>query len=209
MKIRGQATHSSLFLTREGSASSLWIHWISPLIERFVSMALQRRKTGWLSNMLDGRKWYLWSVSLVTIFLSSQYFHSACGMGLWGRRKGVVKDVWRHPTVVEVYRISSCTSYTLIYTRPYYLPVSKEWINMGLRDKRRCRKRKGWSWQAWHLSVPTHDLWPALSASGGCAPDNSEQAACTQLLQLTLLWMRCNCRSCALRNSGGSSREEG
>lgn len=30
---------------------------------------------------------------------------------------------------------SNCTLYTLIYTRPHYLPVSKEWINTGLREK--------------------------------------------------------------------------
>lgn len=67
---------------------------------------------------------------LVIIFLSSQCFHGACGTGLWGIRKG-----WQHPTAVQTYRSQAVPLYTLIYTRPRYLPVSKEWINTRLREK--------------------------------------------------------------------------
>lgn len=133
-------------------------------------------------------------MSLVTIFLSSQCFHSAYGTGLW-QRKG-----WQHPSAVQTYRKSSCNLYTLIYTRPHYLPARKELINVVLRGKKMYRK-EGKNKIGKHDTCQCSPMICYLLCllQGDVLLTVQSKTARTQLLGFTLLWMHNNCKNCALK----------
>lgn len=108
---------------------------ISPLIEGFVTYGTSEKRN-WKTLQHAGWQKMLQEMIVNLIHVPSNYLSlfTVFSQSLWHRALRNMKRVTTPNSSTNIQK-SSCTLYTLIYTRPHYLPVSKELINTGLREK--------------------------------------------------------------------------